>query len=58
LRESTALNVADRGLREAVLSPGRGREGAARARGKIAPFAARLLERAREDGLTRKRAHR
>jgi AcrR family transcriptional regulator len=53
LRESSALHVADRGLREAVLSPGRGRERVARSRDKIAPLAARLLERAREDGRLR-----
>jgi AcrR family transcriptional regulator len=53
LRESTARHVADRGLRDAVLSPGRGRERAKRARDRIAPLAARLLERAREDGRLR-----
>jgi AcrR family transcriptional regulator len=53
LRESTALSVADRGLREAVLSPARGRERAGRARARIAPLATRLLERAREDGSLR-----
>lgn len=53
LRESTALSVADRGLRQAVLSPGRGRERAARSRAKIAPLAAQLIERARDDGALR-----
>lgn len=53
LRESSALHVADRGLRDAVLSPERGRERAARARERVAPLAARLLERAREDGRLR-----
>lgn len=53
LRESTALSVADRGLRQAVLSPARGRERAARARARIAPLATQLLERARDDGSLR-----
>lgn len=53
LRESTALSVADRGLRQAVLSPARGRERAARSRAKIAPLAAQLVERARGDGSLR-----
>jgi AcrR family transcriptional regulator len=53
LRESTALSVADRGLRQAVLSPARGRERAARARARIAPLATQLLEQARDDGSLR-----
>lgn len=53
LRETSALHVADRGLREAMLSPGRGRERAARARERIAPLAAQVLERARDDGRLR-----
>lgn len=53
LRESSALHVADRGLREAMLRPERGRERAARAREKVAPLAARVLDRAREDGQLR-----
>ncbi len=50
LRESTARSVVDRGLRQAVLSPARGRERAARSRERIAPLAAQLLDRARNDG--------
>jgi AcrR family transcriptional regulator len=53
LREASARQVADRGLRDAVLSPGRGGDRAARARGRIAPLAARILERARADGRLR-----
>ncbi len=53
LRESTALSVADRGLRQAVLNPARGSELAARARDTIAPLAARLFERALDDGRLR-----
>jgi AcrR family transcriptional regulator len=53
LREVSALHVADRGLREAWLSPARGRECIAQARDRIAPMAARILERAREDGRLR-----
>lgn len=53
LRESSALHVADRGLREAMLSPQRGRERAARARQKVAPLAAQVLDRARDDGRVR-----
>jgi len=50
LRESSALHAADRGLREAMLSPERGRDRAARARESVAPLAVRVLDRAREDG--------
>lgn len=53
LRRSTALSVVDRGLRQAVVSPGRGLERAAHARDKIAPLATQLLDRARDSGRLR-----
>lgn len=54
LRETSMLHVNDRGLREVMLNPGRGGDRAMRAREKVAPLAARVLERAREDGRLRR----
>lgn len=53
MREASALQAADRGLREVLLSRGRGRVRCAHARDTIAPLAHRLVERARADGRLR-----
>jgi AcrR family transcriptional regulator len=48
-----ALMAADRGLKEVVFSPGRGRERVAHARRAIAPPVAKLVRRAVEAGVVR-----
>lgn len=53
LREATGLQAADRGLREALLSRGAGRERVERARATIAPLVAELVQRAQEAGRLR-----
>jgi AcrR family transcriptional regulator len=53
LREANALQAADRGLKELLLSRGRGRERVEQARDSIAPIAMELVRRARESGKLR-----
>ena len=48
-----ALMAADRGLKEVIFSPGRGRERVAHARRAIAPVVARLVKRAVDAGVGR-----
>jgi AcrR family transcriptional regulator len=48
-----ALMAADRGLKEVIFSPGRGRERVAHARRAIAPVVARLVKRAVDAGVVR-----
>jgi AcrR family transcriptional regulator len=48
-----ALMAADRGLKEVIFSPGRGRERVAHARRAIAPVVARLVQRAVDAGVVR-----
>jgi AcrR family transcriptional regulator len=48
-----ALMAADRGLKEVVFSPGRGRERVAHARRAIAPVVAKLVQRAVDAGVVR-----
>jgi AcrR family transcriptional regulator len=50
---SLALMAADRGLKEVVFSPGRGRERVAHARRAIAPVVAKLVKRAVDAGVVR-----
>ena len=50
LERSQAMHAADRGLRQALLVPTRGRERLAAARGRIEPLLGTLIERARESG--------
>jgi AcrR family transcriptional regulator len=48
-----ALQAADRGLKEVVLTPARGQERVARARARIGPVVDGLLERAKAEGALR-----
>jgi AcrR family transcriptional regulator len=48
-----ALMAADRGLKEVIFSPGRGRERVAHARRAIAPVVAKLVQRAVDAGVVR-----
>jgi AcrR family transcriptional regulator len=48
-----ALMAADRGLKEVIFSPGRGRERVAHARRAIAPVVAKLVKRAVDAGVVR-----
>jgi AcrR family transcriptional regulator len=50
---SLALMAVDRGLKEVIFSPGRGRERVAHARREIAPVVAKLVQRAVEAGVVR-----
>jgi AcrR family transcriptional regulator len=47
------LQAADRGLKEVLFSPGRGREGVARARGALAPVVGQIVQRAVDAGVVR-----
>lgn len=53
MREANALQAADRGLKQTLLSRGRGRERVERARDTIAPVAMQLVQRARDAGRLR-----
>ncbi len=53
MREAEALQTADRGLKQALLSRGRGHERVERARETIAPIVTALVERARAGGRLR-----
>jgi hypothetical protein len=53
MHEANALQAADRGLKEALLSRGRGRERVEQARDTIAPVAMQLVQRARAAGRLR-----
>jgi AcrR family transcriptional regulator len=53
MRGMCAMNAADRGFKEALLSRDRGRERVAAARDTIAPIAIGLLQRAQAAGLVR-----
>jgi AcrR family transcriptional regulator len=53
LREANGLQAVDRGLKELLLSRGRGRERVEQARDSIAPIALELVRRAREAGKLR-----
>ena len=48
-----ALQAADRGLKEVLLTPDRGQERVARARARLAPVVDDLVERAKADGVLR-----
>jgi AcrR family transcriptional regulator len=50
---SLALQVADRGLKDVLFSPGRGHERIAHARQALAPIVSRLVQRAVEAGAVR-----
>ena len=50
---SLELQMADRGLKEVLFSPGRGRENVARARAQLAPVVAQIVKRAVEAGVVR-----
>jgi AcrR family transcriptional regulator len=53
MREANALQAHDRGLKQALLTVGRGRERVERARDTIAPIALQLVRRARVAGVLR-----
>lgn len=53
MREANAVQAADRGLKETLLTPGRGRERVERTRDTIAPLAIRLLRSAQASGRLR-----
>jgi AcrR family transcriptional regulator len=53
MRAMCRLQAEDRGLKEALLTPDRGRERVAMARQRIAPVATQLLRRAQEAGVVR-----
>ena len=53
MRAMCRVQAADRGVRDALLSRGRGRERVAGARERIAPLALRLFARAQEAGVVR-----
>ncbi len=53
MHEASALQAADQGLKETLLSRGRGRERVERARDTIAPVVIELVRRAREAGRLR-----
>lgn len=53
LREVSRIHARDRGLKEALLSDERGRARVQRARDRVAPLSARLLEQARQAGVVR-----
>ena len=53
MRAMCAMNAADRGFKEALLSRDRGHERVAAARNAIAPVAMELLERAQRAGAVR-----
>lgn len=53
LVETAELHAQDRGLKDALLSSGRGSEAMEEAREKIRPLARRLVDRAREAGVLR-----
>jgi AcrR family transcriptional regulator len=53
LERALALQAADRGLKEVLYSPGRGRERSAHARRAIAPVVTKLVRRAVEAGAVR-----
>jgi AcrR family transcriptional regulator len=48
-----ALEAADRGLKEVVLTPNRGQQRVARARARLTPVVNDVLERAKADGVLR-----
>jgi len=53
MRGVCRLQAEDRGLKEALLTRGRGRDRVAMARGRIAPIASQVVRRAQEAGVVR-----